>query len=126
MLHLKKARCDTFTFECVRCNYPISEGVYFYEVILLTSGIMQIGWATKLTQFKNHEGSGVGDDRHSIAFDGCRNVIWHNMNHHKHTLGSWVAGDVVGCLIDFNNKKFIFYLNGKKFEITKKIAEKLG
>ncbi|UXI19010.1 60S ribosomal protein L3 [Sarcoptes scabiei] len=120
------ARCDTFTFECVRCNYPISEGVYFYEVILLTSGIMQIGWATKLTQFKNHEGSGVGDDRHSIAFDGCRNVIWHNMNHYKHTLGSWVAGDVVGCLIDFNNKKFIFYLNGKKFEITKKIAEKLG
>lgn len=86
---------------------------------------MQIGWATRSTSFKNYDGSGVGDDADSIAFDGCRNVIWHNMNHYKHNLPRWNTGDVVGCLIDVDNKKFIFYLNGKKLEIHKKIAQKL-
>ena len=66
---------------------------------------MQIGWATKSTSFKNHEGSGVGDDAHSIAFDGCRRVIWHNMTNYEHNLPLWNAGDIVGCLIDFTKKK---------------------
>ncbi|XP_075681116.1 RING finger and SPRY domain-containing protein 1-like [Dermatophagoides pteronyssinus] len=120
------ARCDTYTFECVRSNYPVSSGIYFYEVILLTSGIMQIGWATKSTSFKNHEGSGVGDDAHSIAFDGCRRVIWHNMTNYEHNLPLWNAGDIVGCLIDFTKKRFIFYLNGKKIEIGRKISNKIN
>ncbi|OTF82359.1 SPRY domain-containing protein, partial [Euroglyphus maynei] len=120
------ARCDTYTFECVRSNYPVSSGIYFYEVILLTSGIMQIGWATKSTSFKNHEGSGVGDDAHSIAFDGFRRVIWHNLTNYEHNLPLWNTGDVVGCLIDFNKKRFIFYLNGKKIEIGRKISNKIN
>lgn len=37
----------------------------------------------------------------------------------------YILGDVVGCLIDVNNKKFIFYLNGKKVEVTKRISQKL-
>lgn len=86
---------------------------------------MQIGWATKATNFKNDEGIGVGDDRNSIAFDGCRSVIWHNTAHYKHGLSRWNTGDVVGCLLDVENRKFIFYLNGKKVEINRKIAQKL-
>lgn len=86
---------------------------------------MQIGWATKSTNFKNHEGIGVGDDRHSIAFDGCRSVIWHNTHHYKHGLSRWNSGDVVGCLLDLDNRRFIFYLNGKKVDINRKIAQKL-
>lgn len=120
------ARCDTSTFECVRATFPVSSGVYYYEAIIFTSGIMQIGWATKATNFKNHEGIGVGDDRHSIAFDGCRSVIWHNTQHYKHGLSRWNTGDVVGCLIDKENKKFVFYLNGKKVEINKRISQKLN
>lgn len=86
---------------------------------------MQIGWATKSTNFMNHEGSGVGDDRHSIAFDGCRSVIWHGTKNYKHGLSRWNPGDVVGCLINFESRKFTFYLNGKKVEINKKISQKL-
>ena len=29
-------------------------GVWYYEVILLTAGVMQIGWATKDSKFLNH------------------------------------------------------------------------
>ncbi|KAH9394552.1 PREDICTED: RING finger and SPRY domain-containing protein 1-like [Rhagoletis zephyria] len=120
------ARCDTSTFECVRATFPVSTGCYYYEAIILTSGIMQIGWATKATNFRNDEGIGVGDDRNSIAFDGCRSVIWHNTTHYKHGLSRWNTGDVVGCLLDVENRKFIFYLNGKKVEINRKIAQKLN
>ncbi|KAJ6221259.1 hypothetical protein RDWZM_007071 [Blomia tropicalis] len=120
------ARCDTSTFECVRSTCSVSSGIYYYEAIVLTSGIMQIGWATKSTNFMNHEGSGVGDDRHSIAFDGCRSVIWHGTQNYKHGLSRWNPGDVVGCLINFESRKFTFYLNGKKVEINKKISQKLS
>lgn len=118
-------RCDSTTFECIRSTYPVTEGVFFYEAIVLTSGIMQIGWATKATSFRNHEGHGVGDDSDSIAFDGCRSVIWHNTEHYRHGLTRWAPGDVLGCLIDVPNRKFIFYLNGKKVELTKAVMKKL-
>ena len=30
--------------------------IRYYEVLLVTSGVMQIGWATKDSKFLNHEG----------------------------------------------------------------------
>ena len=79
----------------MRSTYPVTSGIYYYEVIIITSGIMQIGWATRSTDFKNHEGIGVGDDSHSIAFDGCRSVIWHNTQHYKHGLSQWNPGNII-------------------------------
>ena len=49
-------------------------GVWYYEVEVVTAGVMQIGWATKLSKFLNHEGYGIGDDETSFAYDGCRQV----------------------------------------------------
>ena len=39
---------------------------------------MQVGWATKKSKFLNHDGYGIGDDEHSVAFDGCRQLVWHH------------------------------------------------
>ncbi|CAG2117920.1 unnamed protein product, partial [Medioppia subpectinata] len=58
------ARCDASSFESVRCTYQVTEGVFYYEAILITSGVMQIGWATKDSKFLNHEGYGIGDDEY--------------------------------------------------------------
>jgi hypothetical protein len=44
----------------VRANTAIFSGRYYYEVKLLTQGLMQIGWCTLLTTFSRE--SGVGDD----------------------------------------------------------------
>jgi hypothetical protein len=61
---------------------------------------MQIGWATKQSKFMNHEGYGIGDDQYSIAYDGCRNLIWFGAKSIPHNNPVWKSGDIVGkiCL----------------------------
>lgn len=51
-----EARCDASSFESVRCTYSVNSGCWYYEVLIVTSGVMQIGWATKQSKFLNHEG----------------------------------------------------------------------
>ena len=48
------ARCDAYSFESVRSTVHVDKGVWFYEVEVVTPGIMQIGWATKNSRFSNH------------------------------------------------------------------------
>jgi hypothetical protein len=51
---LYKARNDTLSFESVRSTFQVDEGLWFYEVTLITNGIMQIGFANKSATFLNH------------------------------------------------------------------------
>ena len=91
-----EARSDTVSFESVRCTYHVNSGVWYYEVLIITDGVMQIGWATKQSKFMNHEGYGIGDDQHSIAYDGCRNLIWFGAKSMPHQNPPWKPGDIVG------------------------------
>jgi len=49
-----EARSDAYSFESVRCTFQVDEGAWYYEVLLITPGVMQIGWATKDSTFLNH------------------------------------------------------------------------
>ncbi|RDD47432.1 RING finger and SPRY domain-containing protein 1 [Trichoplax sp. H2] len=113
-----KARCDSVLFESVRSTYCLYSGVWFYEVTVLTEGVMQIGWATKDSKFLNDEGLGVGDDEFSFGYDGCRQLLWHNAESCRHAHKRWTPGDVVGLLLDLNKGKIYFYLNGVKCSET--------
>ncbi|XP_035230318.1 RING finger and SPRY domain-containing protein 1-like, partial [Stegodyphus dumicola] len=106
------ARSDASSFESVRCTFQVDSGVWYYEVTIVTSGVMQIGWATKNSKFLNHEGYGIGDDEYSLAYDGCRQLIWYNAASSSHNHLCWKPGDVLGSLLDLNNLCVIFYLNG--------------
>lgn len=87
----------------------LRSGSYYYEVTLLTAGVMQIGWATSsfLEQAKGKgAGDGCGDDAHSWGYCGNRAMLWHNDGQREHTslhqcgdkrLDKWEAGQVVGC-----------------------------
>jgi len=109
-----EARCDASSFESVRCTFSVSSGQWYYEVELITCGVMQIGWATKESKFLNHEGYGIGDDEHSQAYDGCRQLMWFNAScESQDKLPQWKAGDIVGCFIDIDNKSLSFSLNGE-------------
>ena len=57
-------------FSSIRANTAVFSGRYYYEVRILTAGIMQIGWCTLATPFVYDRG--VGDDDTSYAYDGCR------------------------------------------------------
>lgn len=83
------ARNDTSRFESVRCTFAITSGIYYYEVLLITPGVMQIGFATKQSKFLNHDGFGIGDDDQSFAYDGCRQLLWQNAKSIHTNLPRW-------------------------------------
>lgn len=91
-----EARSDTVSFESVRCTFHVNTDVWYYEVLIVTEGVMQIGWATKKSKFLNHEGYGIGDDQYSIAYDGCRNLLWFGAKAIPHTNPCWKPGDILG------------------------------
>ncbi|ESO85848.1 hypothetical protein LOTGIDRAFT_130506 [Lottia gigantea] len=107
-----EARCDASSFESVRCTFQVDSGIWYYEVTIITAGVMQIGWATKNSKFLNHEGFGIGDDEFSMAYDGCRQLIWYNAHSEPHTHRCWQPGDTLGLLLDLENHQLVFYLNG--------------
>lgn len=109
-----EARCDASSFESVRCTFQVDSDVWYYEVTIVTAGVMQIGWATKDSSFLNHEGYGIGDDEFSIAYDGCRQRIWYGAHSQPHKHPCWKPGDILGLLLDVGNQTIIFSLNGNR------------
>lgn len=116
-----EARCDAYSFESVRCTFQVNQGCWYYEVLIITPGVMQIGWATKDSNFLSHEGYGIGDDAYSIAFDGCRKLIWHNARSMPHDLHIWKGGSVLGCLLDLDAREVIFSLDGVEGGVLKQV-----
>jgi hypothetical protein len=45
-------------------------GKWYYEVVLLSDGLMQIGWIDSAFESDAMQGQGVGDHANSWAFDG--------------------------------------------------------
>ncbi|NP_001267408.1 RING finger and SPRY domain-containing protein 1 precursor [Pan troglodytes] len=119
--HGLEARCDASSFGSVRCTFCVDAGVWYYEVTVVTSGVMQIGWATRDSKFLNHEGYGIGDGEYSCAYDGCRQLIWYNARSKPHIHPCWKEGDTVGFLLDLNEKQMIFFLNGNQLPPEKQV-----
>lgn len=108
-----EARCDAYSFESVRCTASADNGAWYYEAMITTPGVMQIGWATRQSAFLNHEGYGIGDDAFSLAYDGCRRLVWHDARSTAVPLPRWKPGDVLGCLLDVPRRRCTFSLNGR-------------
>ncbi|KAG0327792.1 RING finger and SPRY domain-containing protein 1, partial [Podila humilis] len=107
-------RNDGSTFESIRATKSVTCGKWFYEVLLVTAGIMQLGWATTHCQFSPEEGTGIGDDIHGFSFDGCRNLIWAEGESEPYgNEDSWKPGDILGFYLDIDNAILECFLNGK-------------
>lgn len=39
-----EARCDSLSFESVRSTLSVKSGAWYFECLIVTSGVMQIGW----------------------------------------------------------------------------------
>lgn len=101
-------------FSSARANFCVWKGKWMYEVILETSGIQQLGWATLSCPFTDHKGVGDADD--SYAYDGKRVSKW---NKEAEPYGqSWVVGDVIGCCIDLDHDQISFYRNGSPLGVA--------
>ncbi|KAF9409620.1 RING finger and SPRY domain-containing protein 1, partial [Podila epigama] len=107
-------RNDGSTFESIRATKSVTCGKWFYEVTLVTAGIMQLGWATSHCQFSPEDGTGVGDDVHGFAYDGCRNLIWADGDSEAYgNTEPWRPGDILGFYLDIDNAIVECFLNGK-------------
>ncbi|XP_015890975.3 E3 ubiquitin-protein ligase RKP isoform X1 [Ziziphus jujuba] len=109
-------------FSSVRANACVWKGKWMYEVILETSGIQQLGWATVSCPFTDHKGVGDADD--SYAFDGMRVRKW---NKEDEPYGQpWVVGDVIGCCIDLDCNEISFCRNGVSLGVAFHGIRKMG
>lgn len=109
-------------FSSARANTCVWKGKWMYEVMLETSGIQQLGWATLSCPFTDHKGVGDADD--SYAYDGRRVSKW---NKDAETYGqSWVVGDVIGCCIDLDRDEILFYRNGNSLGVAFRGIRKMG
>ncbi|KAI9995477.1 hypothetical protein PInf_012542 [Phytophthora infestans] len=85
-------------------------GKWFYEVEVVTSGLIQVGWIDGYFQGSSDQGEGVGDHNHSWSYDGNRQRRW---NSGSSSYGEkWRAGDVIGCLLDLTTQEMTFFRNG--------------
>lgn len=100
----------------------LESGKWYYEAELITDGCLQIGWAD--SSFSGHcqaeRGDGCGDGPSSWAFDGWRRYRWHSVATEWGC--RWKKGDIVGCLLDMDNKEIRFTLNGRGEEIGMGLA----
>ncbi|KAI8972488.1 hypothetical protein BDB01DRAFT_839341 [Pilobolus umbonatus] len=109
-------RNDGPNLESIRATANVRSGKWYYEVMLITSGVMQIGWAASRTKFSPENGEGVGDDDFGCAFDPYRTAIWKQGDSdqpQRKIRGKCRPYDVVGCYIDFDRQMSTYFVNGK-------------
>ncbi|EQC29902.1 hypothetical protein SDRG_12446 [Saprolegnia diclina VS20] len=102
----------TDTFITVRVHGLVTHGKVYYELVLQSKGLMQLGWASPgfRPAFTTH---GVGDHFGSFGVDGKRRKKWCNTGHaYGSESWSWTNGDVLGVLLDMDAREMRFTHNG--------------
>ncbi|KAG7397339.1 hypothetical protein PHYBOEH_000851 [Phytophthora boehmeriae] len=91
----------------------LTKGKWYYEVRLITAGVMQLGWADATFHANSETGDGVGDHERSWAYDGARQVKWNSGKDEVYADDeSWSKSDVIGCLLDLDEGTIAFTRNG--------------
>jgi Replication stress response SDE2 C-terminal/SPRY domain/Silencing defective 2 N-terminal ubiquitin domain len=104
----------------------------YYEVVVHTGGVVQIGWVSDPSALNSEAGDGAGDVPGSWSYDGSRQIKI--MGSKPSTTGAatattraataasasqsaeygvrWKAGDVVGCLWNPVDRSLRYFVNG--------------
>ena len=83
---------------------PLTAGRWYYEVRLLSTNKMLLGWATPDFCTRSGDKHGAGYDAHSWAFDGKFHKLWHNRTSRlwNDRDPSWAKNDIVGVMVDMD------------------------
>ncbi|KAI8365368.1 uncharacterized protein BYT42DRAFT_649271 [Radiomyces spectabilis] len=116
-----EVRNDRPHFESIRSTACVKSGKWYYETLVLSSGIMQLGWATTRCRFTPEEGYGVGDDCNGFAFDTYRTAVWADGTAVYPQTNEKIrcrAGDVLGSYLDLDNGLCSYFINGEEIGLT--------
>ncbi|KAJ8393523.1 hypothetical protein AAFF_G00059960 [Aldrovandia affinis] len=113
---VEKLSVDKIRFFRVEQTYAVKTGKWYFEFEALTGGDMSVGWARPGCRPDVE----LGMDDQAYVFDGFRGRRLHIGS--RFFGRSWQKGDVVGCMINMEDKSMIFTLNGEIL-ITNKGSE---
>eukprot|EP00727_Mastigamoeba_balamuthi_P007603 m51a1_g3463 hypothetical protein (383) ;mRNA; f:731290-732966 len=85
-------------YSCARANVFVSSGKYYYEVRVVSSGSMRIGWSTESWPGSDY----LGNDDQSWGYDGSQCSKYHDGNGSSYSTESWSQGDIIGCALDLD------------------------
>uniref|UniRef100_A0A8K9Y4M6 Ryanodine receptor 3 n=1 Tax=Oncorhynchus mykiss TaxID=8022 RepID=A0A8K9Y4M6_ONCMY len=113
---VEKQSIETIRFFRVEQTYAVKTGKWYFEFEALTGGDMRVGWARPGCR----SDFDLGMDDQAYIFDGYKG---RRMHMGARFFGqSWNKGDVVGCMINMEDKSMVFTLNGELL-ITNKGSE---
>ena len=111
-----------FASACALFTAFHNNGKWYFEVVLKTCGIAQIGWAKDGFKPDSSNGDGVGDDDCSWGFDGFRSCQF--FAGESNTYGKeWACDDCLGCLYDSETGEISFQLNGDDLGIANTVRD---
>ncbi|GAA6103169.1 ryanodine receptor 3 isoform X8 [Tachysurus ichikawai] len=113
---VERLSIDKIRFFRLERTYAVKTGKWYFEFEIVTGGDMRVGWARPGGQPDVE----LGTDDQAFVFDGYKG---HRLHQGSRLFGRcWHAGDVVGCMINMEDKSMIFTLNGEIL-ITNKGSE---
>ncbi|XP_069017865.1 ryanodine receptor 3 isoform X1 [Embiotoca jacksoni] len=98
---------ETIRFFRVEQTYAVKTGKWYFEFEALSGGDMRVGWARPGCR----PDMALGVDDQAFVFDGLRGRRMHAGSRYFGL--PWKEGDVVGCMINMEDKSMIFTLNGE-------------
>nr|XP_033808279.1 ryanodine receptor 3 isoform X2 [Geotrypetes seraphini] len=113
---MEKVGVDKIRFFRVEKTYSVKFGKWYFEFEAVTGGDMRVGWARPSCR----PDIDLGSDNQAFVFEGARGQCWHSGS--TFFGQNWQPGDVVGCMINLEDKSMIFTLNGELL-ITNKGSE---
>ncbi|XP_064003828.1 ryanodine receptor 3 [Pogoniulus pusillus] len=113
---VEKVSIDKIRFFRVEQSYAVKSGKWYFEFEAVTGGDMRVGWARPGCRPDIE----LGSDDQAFVFEGSKGQRWHQGSGFFGR--SWQPGDVVGCMINLDDKSIIFTLNGELL-ITSKGSE---
>ncbi|KAM3861482.1 ryanodine receptor 3 [Diretmus argenteus] len=107
---------ESIRFFRVEQTYAVKTGKWYFEFEAVSGGDMRVGWARPGCRPDVE----LGSDGQAFVFDGYRGRRLHGVS--RYFGRPWNKGDVVGCMINMEDKSMIFTLNGELL-ITSKGSE---